>query len=82
MIQFILQAGNIMSIGFEKAYALQTDLNLDSAEIIATYVYKKGLLDGDYSFSTAVGLFNTIINVILLIAVNKVVAKMNDGQGL
>ena len=82
VIQFILQAGNIMSIGFEKAYALQTDLNLDSAEIIATYVYKKGLLDGDYSFSTAVGLFNTVINVILLIAVNKVVAKMNDGQGI
>ena len=71
-----------LSIGFEKAYALQTDLNLNSAEIIATYVYKKGLLDGDYSFSTAVGLFNTVINVILLIAVNKVVAKMNDGQGL
>ena len=82
VIQFILQAGNIMSIGFEKAYALQTDLNLNSAEIIATYVYKKGLLDGDYSFSTAVGLFNTVINVILLIAVNKIVAKMNDGQGL
>lgn len=41
-----------MSIGFEKAYALQTDLNLNTAEIIATYVYKKGLLDGDYSFST------------------------------
>ena len=82
VIQFILQAGNIMSIGFEKAYALQTDLNLQTAEIIATYVYKKGLLDGDYSFSTAVGLFNTVINVILLIAVNKVVAKMNDGKGL
>ena len=82
VIQFILQAGNIMSIGFEKAYALQTDLNLNSAEIIATYVYKKGLLDGDYSFSTAVGLFNTVINVILLVAVNKIVAKMNDGQGL
>ncbi|MDD6221516.1 MAG: ABC transporter permease subunit [Lachnospiraceae bacterium] len=82
VIQFILQAGNIMSIGFEKAYALQTDMNLKSAEIIATYVYKKGLLDGDYSFSTAVGLFNTVINVILLIAVNKIVAKMNDGQGI
>ncbi len=80
VIQFILQAGNIMSIGFEKAYALQTDLNLNTAEIIATYVYKKGLLDGDYSFSTAVGLFNTVVNVILLIAVNKVVAKMNDGK--
>ena len=82
VIQFILQAGNIMSIGFEKAYALQTDLNLNSAEIIATYVYKKGLLDGDYSFSTAVGLFNTVINVILLVIVNKITAKMNDGKGL
>lgn len=82
VIQFILQAGNIMSVGFEKAYALQSDMNLASSEIIATYVYKKGLLNGDYSYSTAVGLFNTIVNVILLIAVNKVVEKLNDGQGL
>jgi len=82
VIQFILQAGNIMSIGFEKAYALQSDMNLASSEIIATYVYKKGLLNGDYSYSTAVGLFNTIVNVILLIVVNKVVEKLNDGQGL
>jgi len=82
VIQFILQAGNIMSIGFEKAYALQTDLNLSSSEIIATYVYKKGLLNGDYSYSTAVGLFNTVINVVLLLAVNKIVEKLNDGQGL
>ena len=82
VIQFILQAGNIMSIGFEKAYALQSDMNLSSSEIIATYVYKKGLLNGDYSYSTAVGLFNTIVNVILLIAVNKIVERLNDGQGL
>lgn len=82
VIQFILQAGNIMSIGFEKAYALQTDLNIPASEILATYVYKMGLLNGDYGFSTAVGLFNSVINVILLIFVNKVVEKMNDGQGL
>ena len=82
VIQFILQAGHIMSIGFEKAYSLQTDLNMQTSEIIATYVYKRGLIDGDYSFSTAVGLFNTVVNVILLIAVNKIVAKMNDGKGL
>ena len=82
IIQFILSAGNIMSVGFEKAYALQTDLNLASSEIIATYVYKKGLLDGDYSFSTAVGLINTIVNIILLIIVNQVVKKMNEGKGL
>jgi len=82
IIQFIMQAGNIMSVGFEKAYALQTDLNMKSSEIIATYVYKKGLLDGDYGFSTAVGLFNTVINVILLVTVNKIVSKMNEGKGL
>ena len=82
IIQFIMSAGNIMSVGFEKAYALQTDLNMRSSEIIATYVYKKGLLDGDYGFSTAVGLFNTVINVILLVTVNKIVARMNEGKGL
>ena len=82
LIQFIMSVGNIMSIGFEKAYALQTDLNLASSEIISTYVYKKGLLDGDYGFSTAVGLFNTVINVILLISMNKIVERMNEGNGI
>lgn len=82
VIQLILQTGNIMSIGFEKAYALQTDLNIPASEILATYVYKMGLLNGDYGFSTAVGLFNSVINVILLVLVNKVVEKFNDGQGL
>lgn len=82
LIQFIMSVGNVMSIGFEKAYALQTDMNMATSEIISTYVYKKGLLDGDYGFSTAVGLFNTVINVILLILMNQVVKKMNDGKGL
>ena len=82
MIQFIMAVGNIMSIGFEKAYALQTDLNMASSEIISTYVYKKGLIDGDYGFSTAVGLFNTVINVILLISMNAIVKKMNEGKGI
>jgi putative aldouronate transport system permease protein len=77
-----MSVGNIMSVGFEKAYALQTDLNLATSEIISTYVYKVGLLDGDYGFSTAVGLFNTIINVILLISMNQVVKKLNDGKGM
>lgn len=82
VIQFILQAGNIMSIGFEKAYALQTNMNIPASEILATYVYKIGLLNGDYGFSTAVGLFNSIINVILLVIVNKIVSKLNEGQGI
>lgn len=82
VIQFILAAGGIMSVGYEKAYLMQTSLNLTSSEIIATYVYKVGLVSGNYSYSTAVGLFNTVINVILLVAVNKLVSKVNDGQGL
>ncbi len=82
VIQFILSAGNIMSVGFEKAYALQTGMNLPTAEIISTYVYKIGLLNGDYGYSTAVGIFNSVINVVLLLLVNKVVSKLNDGEGL
>ena len=82
LIQFIMSVGNIMSIGFEKAYALQTDLNMASSEIISTYVYKLGLIQGDYGFSTAVGLFNTVINVVLLISMNMIVKKMNDGKGI
>ena len=82
LIQFIMSVGNIMSVGFEKAYALQTDLNMSASEIISTYVYKKGLIDGDYGFSTAVGLFNTVINVILLISMNAIVKKMNEGKGI
>jgi putative aldouronate transport system permease protein len=82
VIQFILQAGNIMSLGFEKAYALQTSMNIPSSEILPTYVYKLGLQMGDYSFSTAVGLFNSIINVILLLMVNGIVKRFNEGEGL
>lgn len=82
IIQFILSAGNIMSIGFEKALALQTDLNLPASEILATYVYKIGLQMGDYSFSTAVGLFNSVTNIILLLFVNSVVKKLNGGEGV
>ncbi len=81
-VLFILAAGGIMAIGFEKAYLLQTSMNLPSSEIIATYVYKRGLLAGDYSFATAVGLFNAVINVILLVFVNQVVKKLNEGEGL
>lgn len=82
VIQFILQAGNIMSLGFEKAYALQTSMNIPASEIIPTYVYKLGLQLGDYSFSTAVGLFNSVINVILLLMVNGIVKQFNEGKGL
>lgn len=82
VIQFILSAGQIMNIGFEKALALQTDLNRSASEIIPTYVYRLGLEIGDYGYSTAVGLFNSVINVILLLTVNAIVRRLNDGEGL
>jgi putative aldouronate transport system permease protein len=81
VILLILSVGNIMNIGFEKAYLLQTPLNQPAAEIIPTYVYKMGLQQAQYSFAAAVGLFNSIINLILLVAVNKFAKKLS-GQGL
>lgn len=81
-VTFILGAGGIMAIGFEKAYLMQTTMNLPTSEILPTYVYKVGLQAGDYAYSTAVGLFNSIINVILLIVVNYIVKKLNEGEGL
>ena len=70
------------AVGGDVYFALQTDMNLPASEILSTYVYRIGLLNGDYGYSTAVGLFNSVINVILLIFVNWVVMKLNDGEGL
>ena len=67
----ILRMGSMMSVGFEKVFLLQNDLNYKASVTISTYVYRIGLLDGDYSFSTAVGLFNNVINITLLVSVNK-----------
>ncbi|MCK9860098.1 ABC transporter permease subunit [Paenibacillus sp. ATY16] len=81
-VLFILAAGGIMSIGYEKAFLMQTAMNTPTSEIIATYVYKVGLQSGDYAYSTAIGLFNSIINIILLVLVNAVVKRLNEGEGL
>lgn len=77
----ILRMGSIMSVGFEKVYLLQNSLNYNASLIISTYVYEVGLIDGDYAFSTAVGLFNTLINVILLVGAN-VFSKKALGESL
>ncbi|PGV47567.1 sugar ABC transporter permease [Bacillus sp. AFS037270] len=81
VILLILNVGNIMNIGFEKAYLLQTPMNQPAAEIIPTYVYKMGLQQAQYSFAAAVGLFNSVINLVLLVAVNKFAKKLS-GTGL
>lgn len=78
VILLILNVGNIMNIGFEKAYLMQTSLNISTAEIIPTYVYKVGLIQAQWSFSAAVGLFNAVINFILLISVNWLAKRLSD----
>ncbi|MDF2538025.1 MAG: carbohydrate transporter rane protein 1, family [Herbinix sp.] len=77
-IQLILSIGCIMGVGFEKVYLMQNSLNLPISEIISTYVFKRGLRDMQYSFATAVGLFNSIINFILLFAANKISQKFGE----
>ncbi|WP_405057271.1 ABC transporter permease subunit [Kribbella sp. NBC_01505] len=81
VIILVLGVGNIMSIGFEKAFLLQNPLNTAQSEIIATYVYKTGLLNADFSMATAIGLFNSVVNLVLLVVVN-FVAKRITGNGL
>nr|WP_312855477.1 ABC transporter permease subunit [Litoribacterium kuwaitense] len=77
-ILLILNVGNIMAMGFEKILLLQNPLNLESSNVIATFVYEAGLLNAQYSFAAAVGLFNSIINAILLIAVNYIARKTSE----
>ena len=78
VIMFILAIGNIMSIGWEKAFLMQSGMNLSVSEIISTYVYKTGLLNAQFSFATAVGLFNSSVNFILLLIANALVRRFSD----
>jgi len=76
----ILNTGNIMSVGFEKAFLMQNNLNSGSSEIISTYVYKVGILNGQFSFSTAIGLFNSVICFVMVIFVNWVSRKTTENS--
>ncbi|GGD79957.1 ABC transporter permease [Paenibacillus nasutitermitis] len=71
VILFILSAGSIMNVGFEKVFLMQNSSNMEASDVISTFVYRKGLLNIEYSFATAVGLFNSLINFFILIAVNR-----------
>lgn len=77
-IQLIMAIGSIMGVGFEKVFLMQSPLNLSVSEIISTYVYKRGLKDMQYSFATAVGLFNSVVNFILLFLANKISQKFGE----
>ncbi len=80
VIMMILNAGKIMNVGFEKAYLMQTSLNIKSSEIIATYVYKRGVLKSQISLSTAVGLFDSVVNMILVVSMNWISRKVTDSS--
>ena len=81
VIMFIMSVGGILSVGFEKVFLLQNDLNLGVSNVISTYTYQIGLIGGQFSYSTAIGLFNNIVNIIMLFLANTVLKKVS-GTGL
>lgn len=78
VILLILNIGTIMGVGFEKVFLMQNSLNQESSDVISTYVYRSGILGAQYSFSAAVGLFNSLVNFILLLSVNRIARKVNQ----
>ncbi|CAH8248554.1 ABC transporter permease subunit [Paenibacillus melissococcoides] len=77
-ILLILNMGSILGVGFEKILLLQNPLNMEASDVISTFVYRSGLVDAQYSFSTAVGLFNSVVNAILLITVNQIARRTSE----
>src|SRR5699024_2567855 len=80
VILFILNIGNFMQIGFEKVLLMQNTLNSETSDIIQTFVYETGLLEGQYSFAAAIGLFESAINIALLITVNQMARKVSNNS--
>ncbi len=78
VLMLIMSAGSLMSVGFEKVFLLSNTANIETSDVIAVYVYNKGIIEAKHSFSTAVGLFNTAINIVLLIVVNTISKKAAD----
>ena len=78
VILLILNCGNIMNLGFEKVYLMQNPVNMQSSEIISTFVYKRGLINFQYSYATAVGLFNSVCNLVLIVLANMFSKKVNE----
>ena len=79
-IMLIMRCGSILGVGYEKVYLMQSDLNLSTSEIISTYIYKTGIGKGEFSFGSAVDLFNSVINCILLVSVNVITRKISEGE--
>ena len=81
IVMLILNMGYVMSVGFEKVYLMQNPLNLDRSEVISTYIYRMGLINFDFSYSAAIGFFNSLINMILLLLVNGIAKRLGE-EGL
>lgn len=79
-VMLILSIGSIMGVGHEKVLLMQTGANLGVSEIISTYVYKAGLIDYDYGYAAAIGLFNSVINVVLLVFANRMAKKFSENS--
>ena len=78
ILLFIMDIGRIMSVGFEKVFLMQNDLNRSTSELISTYVYQVGLVQSNYSYATAIGLFNSVINLVLIFAANKLSQRVSE----
>ena len=78
MITFIMKLGSIMSVGYSKVLLLQNDMNMETSNVISLYTYEMGLVGGQYSYTTAIGLFNNVINIIILLAADRVSKKLTD----
>ena len=78
IITLIMAVGNIMAVGTDKVLLMKNDLNISASEVIGTYVYERGLISGEFGYATAVGLFTNVVNLILLLTVNKISAKVSD----
>ena len=81
MILLIMNMGNILNVGFDKAFLMQNDLNRSASQVISTYVYQVGIKSSQFSFGTAVGLFNTVVNFVFLMFTNWI-SKRSTGTGL
>lgn len=79
-LMLIMRFGSIMSVGYQKAYLMQNDMNLETSEIISTYVYKQGIAQNNMSFGSAIGLLNSVINVILVFSVNAITNWLSDNE--
>ena len=77
-IMFIMSCGSIMSVGFEKVYLMQNSANLAVSEVLSTYTYKMGLINLDYGYSSAVGLFNSVINTFFIVLVNFICRRASE----